>query len=548
MYLKGRGERINSPPKIPPLMPSLQQTLSFLLLGQKGGENRIQIIEHLKERPYNTNQLAEVLQLNYRTIKHHIDVLLEHGLITTSSAGGDYGEVFFLSPELEQDYEIFRSIVTKFKNITSSPAFFRNFIEQTHDAVVVIDEEDVVIFWNKSAERMLGYSDAEILGKTIPIFNEPESLKQAVRRVADKDEAIVQEVVGKAKSGELVDLEVNIDGIHDEEGNIIAFSILARDIGVRKRTEERLSYLNVLLTAINDVNQSINREPDIETLIQKAADRLHETKLFIDVSIALRRDSDNNFIVRVGHEGVHNDEHWSMTPEGSGVGPNCVKSVARSKTTAIVNGSREDCVGCIRKCDPGRHSTVIIPMKYRNDLIGILSVCFHVDHLIYKEEILLLEEVSKDLTLAKTKMRAESLLAENEERITSALFAAKSGAWDWDLKTDVLTWFQGLELVYGLERADAGLTHDALLDRIHVEDRHKVVESIDVCLEGKREHDVEYRTIWPDSSVHWVRETGDVVLNRHNKPIRMLAVVSDVTKRKALENELGKVLDAVQAS
>ena len=168
--------------------------------------------------------------------------------------------------------------------------------------------------------------------------------------------------------------------------------------------------------------------------------------------------------------------------------------------------------------------------------------------MIYKEEILLLEEVSKDLTLARTKTMAETLLAENEERITSALFAAKSGAWDWDLKTDVLTWFQGLELVYGMERGDAELTHDALLDRIHIEDRQKVVESIDECLEGKREHDVEYRTIWSDSSVHWVRETGDVVLNRNNKPIRMLAIVSDVTKRKALENELVKVLDAAQAS
>jgi PAS domain S-box-containing protein len=317
---------------------------------------------------------------------------------------------------------------------------------------------------------------------------------------------------------------------------------------VRKRTEERLSYLNVLLTAINDVNQSINRESNIETLVQKAADRLYDTKLFIDVSIGLRRDLDSSSIALVGHRGVLDNEPWRITPEGNGEGPNCAKSAAKSKTTTIVNGPREDCVGCRRVCDGGRHSTVIIPLRYRSDLVGILSVCFSPDHVIYKEEVLLLEEISKDITLARTKMLAEYLLAENEERFTSALFAARSGALDWDLKTDALTWSHGLEQIFGLDEGDTELTHAALLNRVHTDDRQKVVESIDACLKGEREHDVEYRTIWPDSSIHWIRETGDVVLDRSSRPVRMLAVVSDVTKRKALENELGKVFDTVSAS
>ena len=145
-------------------------------------------------------------------------------------------------------------------------------------------------------------------------------------------------------------------------------------------------------------------------------------------------------------------------------------------------------------------------------------------------------------------MLAENLLAENEERFTSALFAARSGALDWDLKTDVLTWSHGLEQIFGLDEGDAELTHDALLDRVHIEDRQKVAESIDACLKGEREHNVEYRTVWPDSSIHWIRETGDVVLDRNSRPVRMLAVVSDITKRRELENELGKVLNTASAS
>jgi len=526
-------------------MPSLVQTLSHLVLGQKGGENRILIIELLKDRPYNINQLAECLQLNYRTVKHHIDVLRENGLLTPSSSAG-YGEVYFLSPELVHDYEIFRNIASKLKSQAFHNAFFRNVIEQTHDAVMIVDEEGLVLFWNRSAERLLGYSDNEVLGRTIPIFNDPEFLKLAVKDVADKNEARVQEIVGKDNSGKPIDLEINIGGIADEEGKIIAYSILARDIGVRKRTEERLRYLNVLLTAINDVNQLINRESDIDTLIQNAADRLNDTQLFIEVSIGLQRDPDSNSIVLIGHCGLHGTESWRITLEGSGEGPNCVKSVAESMKTAIVNGAGEECVECHRDCSHEGYSSVIIPMKYRGSLIGIFSVSFSPSHVIYKEEISLLEEVVRDLTLARVKMLAEDILTESKDRFSSALFAARSGAWDWDLKTDELAWSDGLERIFGFRQGEIKLTHDALLNRVHIKDRHKVADATDACMKGKKEYDVEYRVVWPDGSVHWIREAGDILLDQNNEPSRMLAVVSDISKRKVLESEMRKALDKAQ--
>jgi len=524
-------------------MPSLAQTLSHLVLGQRGGENRILIIELLKQRPYNVNQLAECLQLNYRTVKHHIDVLRENGLLTPSSSPG-YGEVYFLSPELEQNYEVFRNIASKLKNQSSHYVLSQNFIEQTHDAVMIIDADGQVIFWNRSAERLLGYSEREVLGQPMSFFDDPEFLTHAFKEVAEKNEARVQEVTGKDNSGRILELEVSIGGIANEEGHIVAYSILARDIGVRKRNDERLRYLNVLLSAINDANQLINRVPDIDDLMQKVADRINDTRLFVDVSIGLQRDPDSDSVVLVGHCGTHGPEPWKITPDGRGEGPNCAKAAARSMKTTVINGAREECVGCRRNCEG--HSSVVIPMEYRGGLIGVFSVCFSPGHVIYREELSLLEEVARDLTLARVKMLAEDLLVESEDRLSSALSAARSGAWDWNLKTGALTWSGGLERIFGFGPGETELTRDALLKRVHTDDRHRVADSVDACLNGRKEYDIEYRIVWPDASIHWIREAGDILLDHDKEPIRMLAVVSDISKRKALEKHLQETLERSQ--
>jgi len=185
-------------------------------------------------------------------------------------------------------------------------------------------------------------------------------------------------------------------------------------------------------------------------------------------------------------------------------------------------------------------------MEYRSGLIGIFSVCLPHDHVIYREELSLLEEVVRDITLARVKMSAGDLLVESEDLLSSALSAARSGAWDWNLKTGVLTWSGGLERIFGYGQGEIELTHNALLDRVHIEDRHMVADSVEACLKGMKEYDIEYRIVWLDASIHWIRETGDILLDDDKEPARMLAVVSDISKRKVLERDMRKALEKAQ--
>lgn len=86
----------------------MRRLLWYLIAGTRGGVNRAKIIKLLNERPYNVNQLAEIIKVDYRTIRYHIDVLEENEIVI--SAGEKYGMLYFLSSKMEENYETFLTI------------------------------------------------------------------------------------------------------------------------------------------------------------------------------------------------------------------------------------------------------------------------------------------------------------------------------------------------------------------------------------------------------------------------------------------------------
>ncbi len=84
---------------------AVRRILWWVIAGNRGGPNRARIIISIKERPLNANQLANELRIDYKTVRHHLNVLKKNRLIM--EVGEGYGSMYFLSPELEQNYEEF---------------------------------------------------------------------------------------------------------------------------------------------------------------------------------------------------------------------------------------------------------------------------------------------------------------------------------------------------------------------------------------------------------------------------------------------------------
>lgn len=91
--------------------PYAKKLLWFVFAGLRGGINRLKIVNLLKQQPYNANQIAKEMNLDYKAITHHIRVLEKNNIIT--KMGEKYNVTFFISIFLEVNMESYNEIAKK---------------------------------------------------------------------------------------------------------------------------------------------------------------------------------------------------------------------------------------------------------------------------------------------------------------------------------------------------------------------------------------------------------------------------------------------------
>jgi len=89
----------------------MEGVLWYVLSGTRGGPNRARILRAIEERPRNANRLADDLDLDYKTVRHHLDVLVENGIV--DSTGDDYGAVYLLTDQAEHNWDTVEEIIAE---------------------------------------------------------------------------------------------------------------------------------------------------------------------------------------------------------------------------------------------------------------------------------------------------------------------------------------------------------------------------------------------------------------------------------------------------
>lgn len=135
-------------------------------------------------------------------------------------------------------------------------------------------------------------------------------------------------------------------------------------------------------------------------------------------------------------------------------------------------------------------------------------------------------------------------LAQTAARLSEAQSIAHIGSWEWDLRSDTITWSDELYRIFGVEQGAAPLSYSPYLERVHPEDRARVDETVRQALADGQPFAVEHRLLLPDASERVISGRGRALIEG-GEPVSMVGTAQDVTEQRQVERLREDILSAV---
>jgi PAS domain S-box-containing protein len=252
---------------------------------------------------------------------------------------------------------------------------------------------------------------------------------------------------------------------------------------------------------------------------------------FLEQENMLSIETDACLCVRAVTQQKESQDIPLATPRGSFRSDNALEFINElsPKDRTLYRGN------CIKH---GFKSLAVIPIRYRDSILGAIHVADENANMVPLEKVELLENMAMLIGEAVHRFDVEQSLRLSESRLSQAQRIAHLGNWEWEIATGALWWSDEVYRIFGLEPQQFGATYEAFLSYVHPDDRAFVQEFVNKALYNEEPYDIDHRVIRPDGGECIVHEHAEVIYDENHKPVRMAGTVLDVTEQKEAEREI----------
>ena len=141
------------------------------------------------------------------------------------------------------------------------------------------------------------------------------------------------------------------------------------------------------------------------------------------------------------------------------------------------------------------------------------------------------------------KKRMELKYQEVSERMALATKAANVGVWDYNVVDNILVWDDNMYRLYGIHKEDFSGVYEAWETAVHPDDQEDGKKSIQRAINGEKDFDTEFRVVWPNGEIRYIRAFAITQRTESGEALRMIGTNWDITEIRKAEDKLKNLLD-----
>ena len=370
------------------------------------------------------------------------------------------------------------------------------------DALVMIDGQGRALLWNPAAERMFGYTSAEMLGQPIHDLLAPAALRQRFQesypafQKTGQGAAIgtMRELSARRKDGSEFPIDLSLAAVQKgEEWHAVG---VIRDMTGRKRAEEALR------ESRESFRRVVENAPEAIFVATKGRFRyLNPAAIKLFGAAA-----DSELLGKPVLETVHPDSRPAMIEAIRQVEEMGVDMPLFTRKYLELDGTAIDVEG------------YAVPFLYEGEKGGLVF--------------------ARDITARK---RAEEDLRANEDLLSQSQSIGHLGSFDWRLEgdSDVMVWTPETYRLFGVSPETFVLTSETFPTLIHPDDQASMQTWMRECLAGLGPPDLEFRVKLPDGGIRYIMGRGHLLPQEAgSKSIHVVGAALDITERRLAEEAL----------